>query len=169
MTRDIQQILAGKKTSTPTGEWILGGGYDEAYLEEGRHPNRFDLDQVSTEYPIALIHVSQHFLSCNSKCLEIAGVDASTPDPEGGVIQRVAGSAEPNGVMEEQAMYKLLPYLPIHDVEKFLGLIDRAQDYFASFGITTLQDGASMKSKSDPTTSGSSRARAAVATGSIPS
>jgi predicted amidohydrolase YtcJ len=143
---DFQRILAGKKTSTPTGEWILGGGYDEAYLEEGRHPNRFDLDQVSTEHPIALIHVSQHFLSCNSKCLEIAGVDASTPDPEGGVIQRVAGSAEPNGVMEEQAMYKLLPYLPIHDVEKFLGLIDRAQDYFASFGITTLQDGASMKS-----------------------
>jgi predicted amidohydrolase YtcJ len=143
---DIQRILTTKKVSTPTGEWILGSGYDEAYLEEGRHPNRFDLDKVSTEHPIALIHVSQHFLSCNSKCLELAGIDASTQDPEGGVIQRVAGSAEPNGVMEEQAMYKLLPYLPIHDVEKFLGLIGPAQNYFASFGITTLQDGASMKS-----------------------
>ena len=143
---DIQRILSAKKATTPAGEWILGSGYDEAYLEEGRHPNRFDLDKVSTENPVALVHVSGHFLSCNSMCLEIAGIVASTPDPEGGVIQRVRGSSEPNGVMEEQAMYKLLPILPIHDVEKFLGLIGRAQDYYASFGITTLQDGASMKS-----------------------
>ena len=43
-------------------------------------------------------------------------------------------------------MYSLLPYLPLLDVEKYLGLIGLAQDYYATFGITTLQDGASMKS-----------------------
>jgi predicted amidohydrolase YtcJ len=143
---DIQQILRVKQVSTPKGEWILGRGYDEAYLEEGRHPNRFDLDEVSRSNPIALIHVSGHFMTCNSKCLEIAGIDASTEDPEGGVIRRVDGSGEPNGLLEEQAMYKLLPHLPIHDVEKFLALIGPAQDYYASFGITTLQDGFSQKS-----------------------
>jgi len=143
---DILQILTAKKASTFADEWILGRGYDEAYLAERRHPNRFDLDKVSTENPIVLIHVSQHFLTCNSNCLELAGIDASSKDPEGGMIQRVAGSMEPNGVMEEQAMYKLLPFMPIHNVEKFLGLVGRAQDYYASFGITTLQDGASMKS-----------------------
>lgn len=143
---DIQRILRKKKESTPKGEWILARGYDEAYLEEGRHPTRFDLDAISSEHPIALIHVSQHLLVCNSKCLEIAGIDASTPDPKGGVFQRVAGSKEPNGVMEEQAMYGVMPILPINDVEKFLTWIKPAQDYFASFGITTLQDGASMDS-----------------------
>jgi predicted amidohydrolase YtcJ len=143
---DIQQILREKMASTASGEWILGTGYDEAYLAEGRHPTRYDLDAVSTEFPIALIHVSQHFLTCNSKCLELAGIDASTQDPQGGVIQRVTGGDEPNGVMEENAMYALLPFLPIHNVETFLGLVGPSQDYYASFGITTVQDGASMKS-----------------------
>jgi len=143
---DIEKILRQRKASTPKGEWIMGRGYDEAYLEEGRHPNRFDLDKVSKENPIALIHVSGHFMSCNTRCLEIAGIDTNTVAPEGGVIRRVDDSGEPNGVLEEQAMYKLLPYLPIHDVGKFLDLIAPAQNYYASFGITTLQDGFSTKS-----------------------
>ncbi len=143
---DIQRILRAKMASTASGDWLLGTGYDEAYLAEGRHPTRADLDAVSTEHPIALIHVSQHFLSCNSKCLELAGIDANSADPKGGVIQRFKGTDEPNGVMEENAMYALLPFLPIHDVDKLLKLIGPAQDFYASFGITTMQDGASMRS-----------------------
>jgi len=142
---DIQKILNDKKTTTPAGEWILGRGYDEAYLAEGRHPNRADLDQVSTEHPIALVHVSAHFITCNSKCLELAGINASTQAPAGGVIRRIAGSNEPNGVLEEKALSKLLPFLP-HDSEQYLGLIEQAQDHYASFGVTTVQDGASMAS-----------------------
>jgi len=142
---DIQKILNDKKATTPASEWILGRGYDEAYLAEGRHPNRADLDQVSTEHPIALVHVSAHFITCNSKCLELAGINASTQAPAGGVIRRIAGSNEPNGVLEEKALSKLLPFLP-HDSEQYLGLIEQAQDHYASFGVTTVQDGASMAS-----------------------
>lgn len=143
---DIQKILRDKKTTTPAGEWILGRGYDEAYLAEGRHPTRADLDKVSTEHPIALMHVSMHFITCNSKCLQLAGIDADTQAPPGGVIRRIADSDEPNGVLEEKALYTLLPFLPLHDSEKYLKLIEQAQDYYASFGITTVQDGASIES-----------------------
>ena len=140
---DIQEILKTKKSSSRKGEWILGRGYDEAYLEEGRHPSKFDLDKISTEHPIALLHVSAHFISCNSKCLEIAGIHAETKNPQGGIIQRVPGSREPNGVLEEQALSKVLPFLPLKDTKKLLALISRTQDHYASFGITTVQDGAS--------------------------
>jgi len=143
---DIKRRLTQRKKSLSAGEWLLGRGYDEAYLAEGRHPTRVELDMISTEHPIALIHVSQHFISCNSKCLEIAGIDADTEDPVGGVIRRIDGSREPNGVLEERALYKVLPFLPIHNIAKFLALMAPAQDYFASYGITTLQDGASTAS-----------------------
>ena len=83
--------------------WIFGMGYDDSVLKEGRHPNREDLDQVSTEIPVMAVHISGHFAAVNSKGLEVIGYDASSPDPEGGIIRRYPNSTEPNGVLEELA------------------------------------------------------------------
>ena len=90
---------------------ILGFGYDNAQLKEQRHPTREDLDEVSTDVPVVVIHQSAHLASLNSKALEIVGYDASTKDPEGGVIQRQEGSQEPNGVLKEVAWGAALPKL----------------------------------------------------------
>jgi predicted amidohydrolase YtcJ len=79
---------------------IIGFGYDNAQLAELRHPTRDDLDAVSTEIPIMIVHQSGHIGVANSKALEKARIDASTRDPAGGVIQR-GPDGEPNGVLEE--------------------------------------------------------------------
>ena len=68
-----------------------------------RHPNRTDLDKVSTSLPVFVLHVSGHLASCNSRALELFGITDETPNPSGGVIQRVAGGKQPNGVLEERA------------------------------------------------------------------
>ena len=81
--------------------WIVGRGYDESLLREGRHPNRDDLDAVSRERPIFLVHVSGHLGVANSKALELAGINAQSPDPKAGVIRRRPGLREPDGVLEE--------------------------------------------------------------------
>ena len=83
---------------------IIGFGYDNAQLAEQRHPTREDLDAVSDELPIIIVHQSGHIGVTNSKTLEIVGYDASTKDPAGGIIQRGAGG-EPNGVLEEYAFF----------------------------------------------------------------
>jgi predicted amidohydrolase YtcJ len=51
--------------------WIVGFGYDDAQLKEQRHPTRDDLDQVSTELPVVIVHQSGHLGAMNSKALEI--------------------------------------------------------------------------------------------------
>jgi predicted amidohydrolase YtcJ len=85
------------------GGWIVGMGYDDAVLEERRHPTRDDLDKVSTESPVLAVHISGHFAAVNSLGLARIGYSAATEDPAGGVIRRLPDSNEPNGVLEELA------------------------------------------------------------------
>ncbi len=141
---DIQSLLSEKAAEVPAGEWIMAAGYDDSLLIEQRHPTKFDLDSVSVEHPIMAWHVSGHLMVCNSLCLELAGYTPDKEDPEGGVIRRVEGSSEPDGILEESAVYRIyFELLPIHEVTTRLGLLQEAQDYFARFGVTTVQDGAS--------------------------
>lgn len=142
---DIQRKLRERiEQKKPAREGvIIGWGYDDTGLAEMRHPNRDDLDAVSKDLPILLVHISSHLMACNSKALELAGVGAETPDPEGGRFQRKAGGKEPNGVMEEQAMYHLLKILPKPTTEQAAKLVEEGLKRYAAEGITTAQDGAS--------------------------
>lgn len=144
---DIQRILRewiDKKKIEP-GQWVIGWGYDDTGIEEQRHPNRDDLDAVSTEHPILLMHISCHLMTGNSKMLEEIGVTSETQDPEGGKIQRKPGSSEPNGVLEEIAMTLVLKKLPMPTPEKAIAILEEGMRFYAQAGITTAQDCASGK------------------------
>lgn len=126
--------------------WIAGFGYDDAQLAEGRHPTRDDLDAVSTDVPIIIIHQSGHLGVANSKALELAGVTAETEDPPGGVFRRRAGSREPNGVCEEYAFFAVLAKLSERfddNVNDYL--VVRGIELAASYGYTTVQEGRAMQ------------------------
>lgn len=121
---------------------ILGFGYDDTQLKELRPPTKEELDAVSTEYPVAIVHQSGHIGVLNSKALELVGYSASTPDPEGGVIRRMAGSQEPNGVVEEVAWISVIPKL-LGNVGP-TGMMELAKEgakLWASYGYTTAQEG----------------------------
>jgi predicted amidohydrolase YtcJ len=121
---------------------IVGFGYDNAQLVELRHPTRDDLDAVSTEYPVILVHQSGHLAAMNSKGLELAGVTAETPDPPGGVIRRREGSQEPDGVLEETAMAaNVVPLLGGIGADGFKELARSGAALWARFGYTTAQEG----------------------------
>ncbi len=126
----------------PPGEVVSGGGYDDSLLEEGRHPTRYDLDRASTEHPIILRHVSGHLAAVNSLALSNSDITAETPDPEGGHIRRVAGSNEPNGVLEERAGRLVsrgggFSQLP-DDLDE---LIHKSIGVYLGYGTTTIQNG----------------------------
>lgn len=123
------------------GAWVVGFGYDDSLINERRHPDRDDLDAVSTEHPIALVHVSGHLMATNSAALREAGITAETPDPPGGVIRRRSDSDEPNGVLEETAMGPLTG-LFLGDGGLTAEAIEAALDEYARFGVTTVQDSA---------------------------
>jgi predicted amidohydrolase YtcJ len=144
---DIQRILREwmERTKVPPGKWVIGWGYDDTGIAEQRHPNRDDLDAVSTEHPILLVHISGHLMTGNSRMLAEVGITADTPDPAGGVIQRKPGSQEPNGVLEENAMYLVAKSLPAPTPEQAMKMIEDGLAYYAAAGITTAQDCATFK------------------------
>lgn len=146
---DIVEGLAARieALEIPPGEFVTGYGYDDSLLAENRHPDRDDLDRASTEHPIVLIHVSGHLATANSRALEHFGFDETTEDPYGGVIRRRPGTTIPNGVLEEVAAHIGLEpiMLAAQNVRprEFAAQVAQTVDYHASFGITTVQDGAS--------------------------
>jgi predicted amidohydrolase YtcJ len=144
---DIQRILKDwiKEKKIEAGKWVIGWGYDDTGIEEQRHPTKEDLDKVSTEHPILLMHISSHLMTGNSKMLELIGVNTQTKDPDGGVIQRKSGSNEPNGVLEENAMYLVLKSMPMPTPERAMGMLEEGLQYYAKAGITTAQDCATFK------------------------
>jgi predicted amidohydrolase YtcJ len=126
---------------------ILGFGYDNAQLKELRHPTRDDLDAVSKDIPIIIVHQSGHIGVLNSKALEIVGYTAATPDPEGGVIQRRPGSQEPNGVLEETAFFVTLkPILGSIGLAGMKAFVKAGAALWARYGYTTAQEGRAVPS-----------------------
>ena len=136
----LRERIATRKADAK--RWVVGWGYDDTGLKEARHPTRTDLDAVSSELPIVLIHISAHMVACNSKALELAGINADTPDPESGEFVREAGSREPNGVIKEGGMFTLLAAVPLPTPEEAAKLLRVGLEKYAAEGITTAQDGA---------------------------
>lgn len=141
---DIQNVLRRflRDSKIPPGGWVVGFGYDDSLLAEGRHPDRDDLDAVSTDHPIFLMHASGHLGVANSMALAAIGISDRTADPPGGVIRRRKNSTEPNGVLEESAMWKAYSALPQPSQAETIQQIVAAEHYYASKGIATVQDGA---------------------------
>ena len=124
---------------------VIGFNYDDSQLEEARHPNRHELDAVSTEMPIMITHQSGHIGVYNTKALEMFGITAESVDPAGGIIRRETGTNQPNGVLEENAhfalVYKMIPSSAV------TGYLSEGEKQYLSNGFTTIQDG-----KTDPAT-----------------
>lgn len=139
---DIVAALRRKAEQTPQGQWVVGVGYDDTRLEENRHPNRNDLDRVSTAHPVLLMHISYHVGATNGVALERAGITRDTPQPQGGVIHKDADTGEPLGLFEEPpALEPLRNSVPPLGLEEDLAAIDAAAAEYARMGVTIAQNG----------------------------
>jgi predicted amidohydrolase YtcJ len=166
---EIISKLQEKAETTPQGDLIFGWGYDDTLLSEKRHPTRFDLDTISTEHPIFLLHVSSHLGSVNSMMLEMLNIDKDTPDPAGGIIQKNEETGEPNGVMEESAMLPfLLKTLESFSFDEKIDAIADAALIYAANGITTAQDGATTENEIKALLEASQRSKLAIRIVSYP-
>lgn len=139
----VQRIMRDYIEANPGSEtdWVPGFGYDDSRLAENRHPTRHDLDTVSMTRPIIVTHTSGHLAVMNSVGLALAGIDGGTPDPEGGIIRREDDGETPNGVLEETAYFAHLGIVSSTDPVVLFAALERAQDIYVSYGITTAQDG----------------------------
>ncbi len=138
---DLVEALRGFAAGPDVGRtgWVFGVGYDDSLL--GRHPDRDDLDRVSTDLPVMAIHISGHFSAVNSVGLARIGYSALTPDPSGGVIRRRA-DGQPNGVLEELASFPhMMAVISPTDPEDVAHFAAKGVELAKSYGYTTAHEG----------------------------
>ena len=122
---------------------IVGFGYDESQLAEKRPPNRQELDAVSADVPIIIVHQSGHFGVANTKALQQVGIGKGSKAPPGGVI-RFDDEGLPTGVLEENAFFgALMPLMAGLGEDGFKLFAAAGADLWARFGYTTGQEGRS--------------------------
>ena len=122
----------------PEAEWITGGGWSMSAFPGGV-PLAADLDAVVSDRPVFLPNRDHHGAWVNTRALQLAGVDASTPDPGDGRIERDA-DGRPTGTLHEGAMAlvgRLLP--PTSHQDHVAALLD-AQAHLHALGVTAWQD-----------------------------
>jgi predicted amidohydrolase YtcJ len=133
-----QKVIKRYADQHPDLPWILGGGWHQPDFP-GAAPAAVDLDAVTGDRPAFLVNADHHGAWVNSRALALAGIDASTPDPPDGRIER-GPDGEPTGTLHEGAMQlvnRLVP--PTTQAELVAALVD-AQAYLHSLGITGWQD-----------------------------
>ena len=135
-------IRALAQTHLEDGQWFMGMGYDNSVYPDGKHPTREDLDKISRDIPVSMMHVSGHLCVVNTKAMELLGYGGSGYEvPEGGVVQ-------PDGLLKEQAF--LAPHkqklMQGPGPDQVLKAVGRASRLYASYGITTAQDGRTTRS-----------------------
>ena len=93
-----------QREGTSPGRWITGRGWIETFWKPPVFPTREELDKVAPDNPLFLVRADGHAAVANSKALQVAGIDAKTPDPFGGQILRDKKTGEPTGMLLDNAM-----------------------------------------------------------------
>jgi predicted amidohydrolase YtcJ len=143
----LKQVQERRKLGA--GKFVMGFGYDPELLAERRPPTKQELDAAFPDNPVILVHVSGHGAMLNSKALAVYGITAATPTPAGGVIGREPGSNDPNGLLFETAFLPIFSQVPGPDGDEAIALLKTGQELYLREGITTAQEGATMKHQVD--------------------
>lgn len=118
--------------------WVRGGGWSmDDFAREGI--DRLVLDDLVDGRLAYLTARDGHSAWVSTAALRFAGVDASTPDPEGGRIER-DHNGQPIGILHESAMRLVTQVLPATTEQEWLESFTLGQRYMHSLGITAWQD-----------------------------
>jgi predicted amidohydrolase YtcJ len=136
---DMKDKIREISKALPSGTWIRGGGYNEFYLAEKRHPTRWDLDMASSAHPIKLTHRSGRAHVLNSLALKLLHISKETADPEEGLIERDLQNGEPTGLLYGMGdtLATLIPPMDKDQMEQGVRL---ASKELCSLGITSIHD-----------------------------
>lgn len=132
------EIVASYASAHPDTPWIIGAGWLQSWFASGCPPKE-SLDHVVPDRPVFLTNTDGHGAWVNSKALEIAGIDKTTPDPADGRIERLSDGS-PQGTLHEGAIRFVEGHAPEHTVEDLTAGLARGQEELLSHGITGWQD-----------------------------
>ena len=128
-----------EKNNVKKGDWIVANNFDYNTLAEKTYPRIDFVDKIAPDNPLIISNKSGHNGVFNSLAMKGLGITDDTPDPEGGVFYKENGKL--TGYVEENAYINNVQRAPMPSTEDIMKAVMAAQDDYASFGITTMQEG----------------------------
>ena len=135
--------LRAKAATTPPGTWVEGYFFDDTKVKDGRELNVHDLDLVSKDLPVVVQHRGGHTSFYNSKALEMADINKSTPNPPGGTFDRDA-NGDLNGRVTDRArnafnrVGKRTTYTDAQRLERGREGMAHISKQFVRYGVTSV-------------------------------
>ncbi len=126
------------RTAQP-GDWIQGHGWDQNDWADTRFPTHDALSRAIPDNPVYLTRIDGHAALVNAKALELAGVSAQTPDPEGGRFIRDA-AGNPTGVLIDRAQGLVARTVPPATLDELKAAILAAIAETSRWGLTGIHD-----------------------------
>ncbi len=123
--------------AAPKDGWISGSGWYNDLWRDPAFPNRNQLDQAVGGRPAFMRRKDGHSAWVSSAALRMAGIDRTTQDPPGGVIDR-DGGGEPTGILRETAMELVAMRIPHESDADLDQAMERVLADLARFGLTSV-------------------------------
>jgi predicted amidohydrolase YtcJ len=136
---EFARRIGARAKTTPKGEWILGGDWDDTKWTPAELPTKEMIDRVAPDTPVFVGRYDGHMGVANSLALRLAGIRAKTADPPGGTIVRDA-QGNPTGALKDAAMDQLSKVIPPLSHEQRLRAARRALLHAAAVGVTSVQN-----------------------------
>jgi predicted amidohydrolase YtcJ len=149
-TADLMGLVDAAAERTEPGRWVRGFGMDFTRFPDGRPPTRWDLDEVTREHPVVILHVSGHYALVNSRALEARGIGDDVRDPVGGSFER-DDAGRPTGLLRDTATNLVLQLsvdignhgpnfhteVPLEDL---VAMVDDTSPRYLAAGLTSICD-----------------------------
>jgi predicted amidohydrolase YtcJ len=133
--QEATRLIQDRAAQLEPGVWLQGGGFLRSNWGLEGHPFAEWLDQVAPNNPVLISSRDGHAIWVNSLALELAGIHAGTPDPDGGVIIR-DDHGTPTGTLLETATSLVRLAMPVPEFNDFLRAAKAASSSMESLGFT---------------------------------
>ncbi len=135
---EIMETLAQKARKLPKGEWISAWGIEDVSLS---YLDKDDLDKVTKEHPMLVVHTTGQWGFANSLALKIAGIDGNTKSPPGSMVEMKLFQKEPTGLLAHYPALQLVRnHMPEPSDEQAKDALLFAAKLYAAEGVTSVHD-----------------------------
>jgi predicted amidohydrolase YtcJ len=135
---EIMATLAQKARKLPKGEWISAWGIEDISLS---YLDKDDLDKVTKEHPMLVVHTTGQWGFANSPALKIAGIDGNTKSPPGSIVEMKLFQKEPTGLLAHYPALQLVRnHMPEPSDEQAKDALLFAAKLYAAEGVTSVHD-----------------------------
>lgn len=134
----VERVIAFQQAN-PGLQWIQGRGWNQVLWDSNEFPRAAALEAADSDVPMWFSRIDGHAGWANRAAIELAGVDATTPDPDGGMIMRDS-EGRPTGTFVNNAMRYITQHIPSPSLEDQKLALMRAMQALAAEGLTSVHD-----------------------------